>query len=102
MGVAEQAGGTEVRRLAEFILAEACEQRGLELPASALRLSRGRVERFARYRVVNQRRNERKTFDDAKPRIRRGWTGLAPMERVVAAQLSAAFRPMRRRHFALA
>lgn len=81
---AEQAGGPEVRRLAEFILVEACEQRGLELPASALRLSRRRVERFAHYRVVNQRRNDRKAFDDAKPRIRRDWTALAPMERVVA------------------
>lgn len=81
---AEQAGGTEVRRLAEFILTETCEQRGLELPVTALRLSRRRVERFAHYRVVNQRRNDRKAFDDAKPRIRRDWTGLAPMERVVA------------------
>lgn len=81
---AEQAGGTEVRRLAEFILTETCEQRGLEPPAAALRLSRRRVERFAHYRVVNQRRNDCKAFDDAKPRIRRDWTGLAPMERVVA------------------
>ncbi|CAN7588856.1 helix-turn-helix domain-containing protein [Phenylobacterium sp. LjRoot219] len=81
---AEQAGGAEVRRLAEFILVETCEQRGLELPASAMRLSRRRVERFAHYRAVNQRRNDRKAYDDAKPRIRRNWTGLAPMERVVA------------------
>ena len=49
-----------------------------------MHLSRRRVERFAYYRVVNQRSNDRKAFDDAKPRIRRDWTGLAPMERVVA------------------
>jgi hypothetical protein len=81
---AEQAGGTEVRRLAEFMLAEACERKGIVLPTSVLRLSRRRVEQFAPYRVVNQRRNDRKAFDDARPRIRRDWTGLAPMERVVA------------------
>ena len=81
---AEQAGVTEIRRLAEFLLLELCEARGITLPASAFRLSRRGVERFAHYRVVNQRRNDRKAFDDAKPRIRRDWTGLDPMERVVA------------------
>lgn len=80
---AEQAGGREIRRLAEFILLETCEARGLKLPRSAMRLSRRSVERFAHYRVVNQRRNDRKAFDDAKPRIRRDWTMLAPMERIV-------------------
>jgi hypothetical protein len=81
---AEQAGVTEVKRLAEFLLTEICTRRAVSLPADALRLSRRRIERFAHYRVVNQRRNDRKAFDDAKPRIRRDWTGLAPMERVVA------------------
>jgi hypothetical protein len=80
---AEQAGSTEVRRLSEFLLLEACEARAVRLPASAIKLSRRAVERFAHYRVVNQRKNDRKAFDDAKPRIRRDWTGLAPMERVV-------------------
>jgi hypothetical protein len=81
---AEQAGGTEVRRLAEFILLELCEARNVQLPTEAMRLSRRGVERFALYRVVNQRRNDRKAFDDAKPRIRRDWTAVAPMERIVA------------------
>jgi hypothetical protein len=80
---AEHAGGREIRRLAEFILLEACEARDLKVPRSAMRLSRRTVERFAHYRVVNQRRNDRKAFDDAKPRIRRDWTMLAPMERIV-------------------
>ena len=35
-------------------------------------------------RVVNQRRNDRKAYADAQPRIRRDWTQLAPMERVIA------------------
>jgi hypothetical protein len=81
---AEQAGVTEIRRLAEFLLLEICEANGVILPADAMRLSRRGVERFAHYRVVNQRKNDRKAYDDAKPRIRRDWTGLAPMERVVA------------------
>jgi hypothetical protein len=81
---AEKSGVNEIRRLAEFILWETCEARGLGLPRSAMRLSRRAVERFAHYRVVNQRRNDRKAFDDAKPRIRRDWTMLAPMERIVA------------------
>jgi hypothetical protein len=81
---AERAGVNEIRRLAEFILLETCEERGLNLPKSAMRLSRRAVGRFAHYRVVNQRRNDRKAFDDAKPRIRRDWTMLAPMERIVA------------------
>jgi hypothetical protein len=81
---AEAAGSTEVRRLAEFLLVEACERRGLTLPSEAARLSRRFVEKFAHYRVVNQRSNDRKAYDDAKPRIRRDWTDLAPMERIVA------------------
>ena len=81
---AERAGWREIRRLAEMLLTEACEARAIALPREAIRLSRRRVESFASFRVVNQRRNDRKAFDDAKPRIRRDWTSLAPMERVVA------------------
>jgi len=81
---AEQAGGGEIRRLAEFALLELCEAQNLNLPKHAIRLSRRTVERFSSYRVINQRRNDRKAFDDAKPRIRRDWTGLLPMERVIA------------------
>ena len=80
---AEAAGWREIRRLAQALLRETCEARALRLPPEAFHLSRRRVEAFAPFRVVNQRRNDRKAFDDAKPRIRRDWTGLAPMERVV-------------------
>src|SRR5438132_840148 len=41
---AEQAGVTEVRRLAEFLLLELCEAKRLDLPVGALRLSRRGVE----------------------------------------------------------
>jgi len=81
---AEHAGGAEIRRLAEFLLLELTEARGMKLPPDALRLSRRTVERFAAYRVVNQRRNDRKAYADARPRIRRDWTQLAPMGRVIA------------------
>jgi hypothetical protein len=80
---AEAAGWREIRRLAQVLLREACESRALRLPPEAFHLSRRRVEAFAPFRIVNQRRNDRKAFDDAKPRIRRDWTGLATMERVV-------------------
>lgn len=81
---AETAGWREIRRLAEMLLSEACTARAISLPPEAFRLSRRRVEAFASFRIVNQRRNDRKAFDDAKPRIRRDWTGLVPMERVIA------------------
>jgi hypothetical protein len=81
---AEHAGAREIERLAEFLLSEICQAHKVSLPATAMRLSRRMVERFAHFRVVNQRRNDRKAFDDARPRIRRDWTALAPMERVVA------------------
>lgn len=81
---AEASGGDEVRRLLEFRLSEFCEERRVELATAALQLSRRHVERFSEYRVVNRYRNDRKAFDDAKPRIRRHWTSLAPMEVVIA------------------
>ena len=81
---AEAAGWREIRNLAQFVLKEACETRGLALPPDALQLSRRRIEAFAHFRVVNQRKNDRKAFDDAKPRIRRDWTAVPPMDRVVA------------------
>jgi hypothetical protein len=55
----------------------------VSLPLEAFRVSRRGAERFAHYRIVNTRRNDRKAFDDGKPRIRRDWTAFAPMERVV-------------------
>lgn len=81
---AEIAGWAHVCRMAEFLLLEACEAAGFDLPPAALRLSRRHVERFSEFRIVNVMRNDRKRFDDDKPRIRRDWTGLAPMARVVA------------------
>ncbi|MDP3488894.1 MAG: leucine zipper domain-containing protein [Phenylobacterium sp.] len=81
---AEQAGAAEICRLAEHALLELCEARDVRLPSEALRLSRRYVEAFSAYRVINQRRNDRRAFDNGKPRIRRDWTDLLPMERVVA------------------
>jgi hypothetical protein len=81
---AAHAGSREIGRLAVFLLRERCEAQGLIVSEQDLSSSRRRVERFAHFRVVNQRKNDRKAFDDGKPRVRRDWTELAPLERVVA------------------
>lgn len=81
---AEGGGWANVRRFAEFELLKLCEAQGLAIPPSALRLSRRYIEQFSAERIVNVWRNNRKAFEDGKPRINRDWTGLAPMERVVA------------------
>jgi len=81
---AEEGGWAQVRRFAEWELGKLCEAEGLSIPPAALRISRRHVERYAADRIVNTFRNNRKAFEDGKPRIRRDWTVLAPMERVVA------------------
>lgn len=81
---AEEGGWAQVRRFAEWELGKLCKAEGLEIAPAALTLSRRHVERYASDRIVNTYRNNRKVFDDGKPRIRRDWTQLAPMERVVA------------------
>ena len=81
---AEIAGWAAIRRDVEFILLETCEALGVTVPEAALRLSRRHIERFAQFRIVNTFRNDRKAYDDAKPRIRRAWTHMDPMRCVVA------------------
>ena len=81
---AEAGGWAQVRRFAEWELGKLCKAEGLEIAPSALSLSRRHVERYAADRIVNTYRNNRKAFEDGKPRIRRDWTQLAPMARVVA------------------
>jgi hypothetical protein len=81
---AEEGGWANVRRFAEFELLKLCEAQGLAVPAAALRLSRRYVESFREERIVNVWRNNRKVFDDGKPRVNRTWTGFEPMARVVA------------------
>lgn len=81
---AEAGGAMNVQLFAEHELWKACRARGFEVPEAAMRLSRRHVERFAYFRQVNLWRNNRKAFEDGKPRIQRDWTGLAPMARIVA------------------
>ncbi len=80
----EIAGWAQVQWLAEELLREDCEAAGFALAKASFRLSRRHVERFADFRIVNVMRTDRKRFDDNKPRIRRDWTGIAPMDWVVA------------------
>ena len=78
------AGYNAVRRDAGSLLFEACEAQGTPIPERTCTLSRRTVERFRHYSIVNQRRNDRKAYDDAKPRIRRSWSHMAPMDVIVA------------------
>jgi hypothetical protein len=80
----EASGEAAVRRDVETVLDMSAEKFGIALPLEAMKLSRRSVEQFSGYRVVNIYKNDRKRFDDTKPRIRRNWTGLQPMEMVVA------------------
>lgn len=81
---AEEGGWAQVRYFAEWELGKLARASGLSIAPSAMRLSRRHVERWSEDRIVNTYRNNRKAFEDGKPRIRRDWTALAPMERVVA------------------
>lgn len=72
---AEQSGWKIVGVLASELLRQACEKRGVSLPKAALKLPRSRVERFRRYSIVNTYENDRKTFTDHQPRVKRIWDG---------------------------
>ena len=80
----EAYGWAAVGRDAETLLENLCDRRGVQLAPAAFRLSRRRVEAFAGFRVVNTYRNDRKAWEDAKPRSRRDWSPYAPMDVVVA------------------
>ena len=80
----EASGWAAVRRDAETALDMSCEKYGVSVAPEAMKLSRRHVEQFTHYRIVNIYKNDRKRYDDGKPRIRRSWTHLAPMDIVVA------------------
>ena len=80
----EASGWDAIRRDAETLLEDLCDRRGVQIAPAAFRLSRRRVEAFAGFRKVNEFRNDRKAWDDKKPRVRRDWSPLAPMEVVIA------------------
>ncbi|WP_162559008.1 transposase family protein [Sphingorhabdus sp. EL138] len=60
-----------------------CEKRGCPLPKSACKLSRRRIMQSESQRIVDIYQNDRKLFDDMKPRIRRDNRTFQPMEQIV-------------------
>ncbi|WP_242414712.1 hypothetical protein [Sphingomonas panni] len=80
---AQRAGWEQVRRVALTLFKRDLSARGIELPAPAFYVSQRRIMEAQSARLLDVRENDRKRWDDMKPRIRRDATGLAPMEVVV-------------------
>lgn len=80
---AQRAGWKMVRREILTAFKRECREREITLPASAFYISRRRVQDAEHYRVVDVYANDRKRFDDGKPRGRRDNSKLAPMAQIV-------------------
>jgi hypothetical protein len=79
----QRSGWRLVRRDILTCLKVECRDRGIRLPDSAFRLSRRRVTEAVHFRRVDIYQNDRKRFDDQKPRVRRDNSKLAPMQQMV-------------------
>ncbi|MDP3908710.1 hypothetical protein [Novosphingobium sp.] len=80
---AQRAGWKQVRRVVLTMFRLDLQSRGIELPATALALSQRRIVAAQDYRIVDIQANDRKRYDDMKPRIRRDNSKFAPMEQIV-------------------
>lgn len=81
----QRAGWKQVRREVATAFVRELRERGLAVPAyraDAL-ISQRRVMEAQPYRIVDIYANDRKRFDDMKPRIRRDNSRFGPMEQVV-------------------
>lgn len=76
-------GWRRIQRDAQTALKLECEDMGIILGLSAFTLSKRRVEENIHHRIVDVRANDRKTYDDQKPHIRRDNSMWAPMDSVV-------------------
>lgn len=76
-------GAKKIGKMASDKLKELSESQALVIPQAALSIPRHRVMRFSKYRIVHQRRADRKAFNDGAPRIRSDYSQLSPMELVV-------------------
>ncbi|MEZ5743419.1 MAG: helix-turn-helix domain-containing protein [Sphingomonadaceae bacterium] len=81
---AADAGENDVRQLADFLLWERCAEIGAAMPKHACKIGRRRVRQWRHYSIVNMRNNDAKAFRNTLPAITRDWTGLDPMQIVVA------------------
>ncbi len=80
----DDGGETEVGELTQYLLYKQCEEIGAPMPHSACKIGRRRVRSLRRYRIVNIRNNDAKAFRNMLPAITRDWTGLDPMQIIVA------------------
>ena len=80
---AQRAGWHMVRFYALTIFRKELIAKGIELPAEVITVSQRKVMQDQYYRMVDIRANDRKRYDDMKPRIRRDNTKFAPMEQIV-------------------
>lgn len=84
-GRCDDGGETEVRELAAFLLFERCEELGVPMPLSACQtIGKRRIRQLRHFRIVNTRNNDAKAFRNTLPAITRDWTGLSPMQMVIA------------------
>lgn len=80
---AQRHGWWRVQLESQTALQLECEKRGYPLPKSACKLSRRRIMQSESQRIVDIYQNDRKRFDDMKPRIRRDNRAFQPMEQIV-------------------
>ncbi|WP_417622176.1 hypothetical protein [Parasphingorhabdus sp.] len=80
---AQRHGWWRVRLEAITAFQRHCREQNIDLPKSAFKLSRRRVMETEHHRIVDIRANNRKKFDDMKPRGRRDNRAFKPMEQVV-------------------
>lgn len=80
---AQRAGKRTVAIEVATALARECRQRDIELPRGVYELSQYRLSQLAHFLVVDRYENDRKYFDDTKPRIRRDNTLFRPMQQIV-------------------
>lgn len=80
---AQRAGWKQVRREVVVALQRFSRELQLELPPAAFQISQRRVREARHFRIVDVRANDRKSYDDGRPRIRRRNDLLRPMQQVV-------------------
>lgn len=86
-GKGQRAGQWQVARYAAKELELELQGQGIAFPVRVDRqrghIPENRIKQFAEFRIVDIRANDRKRYDDMKPRIRRDNSLFAPMQQVV-------------------
>lgn len=77
-----RAGQNRVLLEAKTAFRRLCRERGYKLPAAAFKLPIGVAKPYREYKDVDLRANDRKRFDDAKPRTRLDNSKWMPLQRV--------------------